>query len=207
MKTPKPGSLPPPIPIGARRTAPASLSPEVRAQFFRWSERDYLNRFGDRSGGADPYLSLVLPELVKRSSSLAQLEAWDKSAKDLIDNYGALRLGRHSDYVFGVLAPLVRKTQTMADLKAWDRVVKTLVADYKINKLELCWCYVLRVLPELIDRSSSAAELKDWDAAVKNVVASVSEDKEYNIRQVIPKMIKQATGPNQLEALAALFGG
>lgn len=199
MNTPKPGRLPPPIPM--------PWSPAERSRLIRMIGRDYVNRFGDRSDGAGPYLSLVLPELIKRSSSRVQLEGWDKAAKELIDNYGALRLGRHSDYVFGILAPLIRKTKTMADLLAWDKVVKPLVSDYKIKRLELCWCYVIRILPELIDRSSNAAELKAWDAAAKTVVASLCEDKEDNMRQVIPKMIKQATGPSQLEALAALFGG
>mgnify|MGYP001474720694 CR=1 FL=1 len=198
MKTPIPGRLPPPIPM--------PWSPAEKSRLIQMIGINYFNRFGDRSGGVGPYLNLVLPELIKRSSSPAQLEAWDKNVKELIDNYGALRLGRHSDYVFGILAPLIRKTKTLADLKAWDRVVKTLVSDYKIKRLELCWCYVLCILPELIDRSSNATELKVWDAAAKAVVASLTDDKEHNIRRVIPKMIKQATNPNQLEALAALFG-
>jgi len=197
MNTPKPGRFPPPIPM--------PWIPAEKSRLIRIIGRDYINRFGDRSGGATPYLNLVLPELIKRSSSPAQLEAWDKNVKELIDNYSALRLGRHSDYVFGILTPLIRKTKTLADLQAWDKVVKSLVSDYKIKRLELCWCYVLCILPELIDRSSTAAELKAWDAAAKTVVSSVTDDKEDNIRRVIPKMIKQATNPNQLEALSAFF--
>jgi len=215
MKTPKPGRLPPPLPWDAERAKPPAVPMTERARFAQMSCMDYDRRFGDhgkfsgpaRTNASVPYISLVLPEIILKAGSLAELESWDKTCKSLIADFVDWKLGRHSDYVFGILAPLIRKIKTLQELKTWDGLAKVLVFDFKMKGLELSWCYVLSVLPELLDRSKDAAELNAWDAKIKTMFASISSDKENYLRRLIPKMLNRAANPEELEARATSFSG
>jgi hypothetical protein len=200
MKTPKPGGLPPPIPKDAGIVKPAALTMTERTRFAQISCMDYDARFGDRgefSGPARPnasvpYISLVLPEIILKAGSLAELENWDRTCKNMIADFVAWKLGRHSDYVFGVLAPLIRKVKSVDELQKWDGQIKTMIEDYKNRGLALSWCYILRVMPELIDRSRNPSELRIWDLEIKGLITLLGADNDFCLRLLIPKLLSKA---------------
>jgi hypothetical protein len=157
---------------------------------------DYTQRIGDPNA----YAKDILPLLLEKNASEAELRKWDSEVKKLISGQGEGNKDAQT-YISKVLPHFIKKSSSVEELARWGTEIEKLIkaSDRIFRDPDR---FVSLILPTLMGRSSSPDDFRAWGAETVSIAGAYRRvcGKPEKIVDSFNKLIKKCASAKELRA-------